>query len=96
MVREWTEEEINKIIDLKGTDGKLINIFDLYGVLFVGTCQRNPVTGKSEWNIRETFQKFSSASIGFDIEDFACCEDEQDVKEVFSELLKERVKEELA
>lgn len=36
---KFTIEQINEIIGLKGADGKLIDIFDLHGVLFIGNSK---------------------------------------------------------
>ena len=36
---KFTQEQINDIIDLRGKDGRQIDIFELHGVLFVGNTE---------------------------------------------------------
>jgi len=82
-------EEINKIVGLKGVDGKQINIFNLHGILYVGNSENGI------YDLTKTYAKFSEHSLGISIEDFESCETEEDVNEQFMELLKEAVLEKL-
>jgi len=86
---KFNEEQINKIINLKGFDGKLIDIFDLHGVLYIG----NSKGGK--WDISMTYIQYTERSIGFNIEYFEDCETEEDVNEVFVRQLREIVSQRL-
>ena len=84
-----SKEDINKIINLKGADGKLIDIFDLHGVLHVGNSEN------STWDLSKTYTCFSEHSLGISTEDFDGCETEDDVNEKFCDSLKMIVKERL-
>ena len=42
---KFTRDHINNIIDLRGNDGRQIDIFKLYGVLFIGN------TEDGKWNL---------------------------------------------
>lgn len=87
--RIFTKEEINKIIDLHGADGKLIDVFNLYGLVYIGNCENG------EWNLSKTFTKKNAHSIFIDIEDFEWCRTEEDIEEKFNESLKEAINERL-
>jgi len=65
------EENINRILNLKGADGKLIDVFDLHGVLFIGNTQANE-EGKHEWDVTKTYIRHSEHSIAMNIDDFIC------------------------
>lgn len=99
---KFTEEDINRILNLKSADGRLIDVFDLHGILFIGNC-RDGITifeaGKLKevhgWDLTKTHEKYSEHSIAMDIDDFDDCEDEEDVIDRFVECLKEAVKEKL-
>ena len=86
---KFSKEDINNIIDLKGIDGKQIDIFELYGLIHVGN------TENGEWDLTKTFCRFNSHSLFIDYEDFSWCETEDDVDEQFRDSLKEIVKERL-
>ena len=88
---KYTEEDINKIIGLKGANGKLIDIFDLHGLLFVG----NTKDGMWDLTTDGRYTRYSEHSIGLHISEFEDCETEEDVKEVFGKSLERRVIEEL-
>lgn len=85
----YTEEEINNIIDLRGYDGKQINIFKLHGILFIG----NPENGK--WDLTKSYTRLSEHAIPISLEDFEDCKNEEDVREAFSEELKNMIIEKL-
>ncbi len=86
---KYSKEDINKIIDLKGADGKQIDIFDLHGVLHVGNSENGA------WDLSKTYTCFSEHSLGISPEDFDGCETEDDVNEQFHDSLKMIVKERL-
>jgi len=86
---KYNAEEINRIVGLKGVDGKEIDIFDLHGVLFVG----NSVNGT--YDLTKAYVRFSEHSLGISLEYFEECETEEDVNEKFMKLLKEAVVEKL-
>lgn len=77
----YTREEINKIVGLKGVDGKPIDIFDLHGVLYIGNSENG-------WDLTKTYTRFSEHSLGLDPEDFEGCETEDDVNNQFAESLR--------
>lgn len=82
---KYTEEEINNIIDLKGYDGRQIDIFKLHGVLFIG----NPENG--EWDLAKNYTRLSEHSVPISLEDFEDCESEDEVRETFGEELKNTI-----
>jgi len=86
---KFSEQEINKIINLKGADGKLIDIFDLHGILFVGNSENGT------WNLDKTYIRFSEHSLGIPLEEFEDCETEEDVDEQFSMALRRIILEKL-
>lgn len=88
---KYTKEEINKIVNLKGANGELIDIFDLHGLLFVG----NSKDGCWDLSMDGRYCRFSEHSIGISYDDFEDCETEEDVTEQFWESLKEAVQERL-
>jgi len=91
---KFTEEDINQILNLRGADGKLIDVFDLHGVIFIGNTQPNE-RGKEEWDLTKTYKRHSEHSIAMDIKDFEDCVNEEHVKEVFAECLQEAIREKL-
>ena len=86
---KYTEEDINRIIGLKGFNGEQIDIFKLHGVLFVGN------TKDRMWDLTKRYVRYSEHSIGLSIEDFEYCETEDDVNEQWHESFKAVVKERL-
>lgn len=86
---KFNKQQINDIINLKGADGKQIDIFDLHGVLFVGTSEDDT------WDLSKTYVRFSDHSLGIALEEFEDCETEDDVHEQFSESLKQIAHEKL-
>lgn len=92
---KFTEEDINRILNLRGSDGKLIDVFDLHGVIFIGNTQPNE-RGKEEWDLTKTYTRHSEHSIAMNIDDFEDCETEDDVRETFDERLEEAIHEKLA
>ena len=87
--RTWTEEEVNNIINMKGYNGEQIDVFRLYGILFLGNCEGG------EWDISKRFVNFTHHSVPISIDDFDGCEDEEHVNEQFWESLKEGIHERL-
>ena len=80
----FTEEEINRIINLKDSEGKPLDVFSLGGVLYLddgddskGSC------------------RFTAHSLPICVDDFWACESEEDVLEQFHKSLKEIVLEKL-
>jgi len=82
-VSKFTPEQINNIIDLRGNDGRKIDIFKLHGVLFVGN------TEDSTWDLSKNYFRLSEHILPISIEDFDDCETEEDVRNTFSEELEE-------
>jgi len=74
---KFSKDEINKIVNLHGADGKLIDIFDLHGVLFVGNSENGT------WDLDKTYIMFSEHSLGISPQEFEDCETEDDVLEQF-------------
>jgi len=100
---KFTEEDINRILNLKSADGTPIDIFDLHGVLFIGNC-RDGITLFKEgrirevhgWDIIKTHKKQSESSLPISIDDFELCETEEDVEDTFAEVLGEIIEDKLA
>ena len=86
---KFSKDDINNIIDLKGAEGKLIDIFDLHGILHVGNSENGT------YDLSKTYTRFSEHSLGISHEDFDGCETEDDVDEQFRDSLKQIVKERL-
>lgn len=86
---KFTKEQINKIIDLTGNDGKQIDIFKLYGILYIGN------TENGKWDLNKTFVLLSSHTLPIEIEDFKDCETEECIIDQFSELFKNVINEKL-
>jgi hypothetical protein len=90
---KFTEEDINRILNLKGANGKLINVFDLHGVIFIGNTQTHHVVEggiqkpKETWDLTKTYKRHSEHSIAMDINDFEFCETEEEVQDTFAEAL---------
>jgi len=87
--KEWTEEEINRIIDLKDWQGNPIDIFDLHGVLYLGNSP-----GK-EWDITKNYVMFSEHSLPILLQEFQWCETEEEVRETFREVLLRTIEQKL-
>lgn len=79
---KFTREQINDIINLKGNDGRQIDIFELYGVLFLGNSENR------KWDLNKNFIKLSEHNIPIYMDDFEDCETEDDVCNAFSDELK--------
>ena len=86
---KYTKEEINKIVNLKGHNGEQIDIFRLYGILFMGNCE------SGEWDLCKRFVRFTTHSVPISLEDFEFCETEEQVDEQFHESLVEAINERL-
>jgi len=85
----FTAEQINKIIGLKGADGKPIDIFDLHGLLYIGNSEN------SIYDLTKTYTRFSEHSLGISPEDFDWCETEDQVNEQFFESLRDAITDKL-
>jgi hypothetical protein len=83
----FTEESINQILDIKGANGELIDVFELYGVLFVGN------TKNGEWDLTTAgrFTKYRSDHINLQEEDFDGCHTEEQVQNTFASRLTELI-----
>jgi len=92
---KYSEEDINRILNLRGSDGKLIDVFDLHGVIFIGNTQPDEQTGKVMWDLTKTYKRHSEHSIAMDIDDFEDCETEEEVEDTFAERLEEAIQEKL-
>jgi len=88
---KYSRKEINKIIDLKGANGEQIDIFCLYGLIYLGN------TKGGYWDLTATgrFCNFNSHSLFISYSDFDWCKTEEDVQNQFHESLKEAVKDRL-
>lgn len=91
---KFTESQINAIVNLTGHDGKLINVFDLHGILYVGNTQKNE-RGKEEWDITKTYVRLGEHSLPISLSDFEDCKTPWEVEEKFATLFKEIVVSEL-
>lgn len=91
MVQKFGREDVNRIVGLKGANGELLDVFDLYGVLFVGNCV------EGEWDLTSDgrFTRVGLHGVGIDVSDFGWCETEEDVIEQFNKSLKHAVVEAL-
>jgi|WetSurMetagenome_2_1015567.scaffolds.fasta_scaffold190230_2 hypothetical protein len=87
----YTEESINKILDLKGANGELIDVFELYGVLFIG----NTKGGTWDLSTDGRFSRHRTDHINLDLEDFMYCHTEEQVNDTFNERLREIIVKEL-
>jgi hypothetical protein len=99
---KFTEEDINRILNLKSADGTPINVFDLHGILFIGNCRSGIVIlehGKLKqvygWDLAKTHTKYNEHSLPITIDDFELCETEEDVEDTFAKILEEVVTEKL-
>lgn len=81
----FTEEQINNIINLRGHDGRQIDIFKLHGILFVGNIE------DGMWDLNKNYIRLSHHHIPISIEDFEDCETEDDVRNTFSEELEKMI-----
>lgn len=88
-MNKFTKEEINNIINLKGNNKEQIDIFNLYGILFLGNIE------KGEYDLTKKFTKFTSHSLPVLYEDFSDSETEEDVIDRFGELLGKIIEEKL-
>lgn len=88
------EDDINRILNLRGADGKCIDVFDLHGVIFIGNTQPNE-KGKEQWDLTKTYKLHSEHSIAMDIDDFEDCETIEQVQDTFAERLEEAIKKKL-
>lgn len=86
---EFTREEINNIINLRGWNKEQIDIFNLHGLLFLGNLK------DGEYDLNERYTKFSQHYLPILYEDFEDCETEDDVIDTFGELLLEVVNDKL-
>lgn len=82
---KFTLEQINDIIDLKGKDGRQIDIFELHGILFLGNSENR------KWDLSKNYTKSSEGKIPISIDDFEFCETEDEVRDTFNEALKEAI-----
>lgn len=82
---KFTREQINNIVGLRGNDGRQVDIFELHGVLFIG----NSVNGV--WDLDKNYLRLSEHNLPISMDDFEFSETEDDVRNTFSEELKESI-----
>lgn len=82
---KFTQEQINNIIDLRGNDGRQIDIFKLHGILFIGNIE------DKVWNLDKKYVKLSQHNVPMSLDDFEDCETEDDVRNTFAEELKDTI-----
>lgn len=98
---KYTKEQINQIVNFHDATGKLVDVFDLHGILYLGNTKTVHVTEKGVlrnaqvWDITETHFKASEHSLPISIEDFEFCETDEEVQETFAGLLSKAVAENL-
>lgn len=80
---KYTQEQINNIVGLRGHDGIQVDIFKLHGVLFVGN------TENGKWDLDKNYLRLSEHNLPLSIDDFELCETEDEVRNTFSEKLKD-------
>lgn len=80
---KFTQEQINDISDLRGRDGRQIDIFKLHGVLFIGNIE------DGTWDLGKKYTRLSGHNIPISMDDFEDCETEDDVRNTFGEELKD-------
>lgn len=88
-MNKFTRKQINEVINLKGVDGNLIDVFALHGLLFVDNSQ------DGEWNLDKTYCRFSEHSLGISFYAFEDCKTEDDVHNVFHDESERSVKDKL-
>jgi len=84
-MEKFTQEQINDIIDLRGKDGRQIDIFNLHGVLFIGN------TEDGVWDLNKKYIRLSEHNIPIILDDFEDCETEDDVRNTFGEELNDMI-----
>lgn len=77
----FTEQQINTILNLKGWIGATINVFDLEASLTIGIS-----SDPDQWEISQ--HTFSSKPVKITIKDFDACTTEDEVKTAFRRALK--------
>jgi len=80
----FTQEEINRIVALKDSGGKPLDVFSLGGVLYLDDGDN------SKGNC-----KFAAHSLPIYIDDFWACETDEDVLNTFNDCLKDVILEKL-
>lgn len=81
-VSEWV---VNDVINLKDKYGDQIDIFNMYGLLYVGNLVDNKLI------LNDKCIEHSQSKIKIDILDFDDCETDEDIEEKFHELFKEEI-----
>lgn len=77
---QYTEQEINQIINLKGTNDQTINLFNMHGALYIG-----------DKATEDNYTQYSEHTISLNIDDFSNVYTPEDIKERFTECIKEVV-----
>jgi hypothetical protein len=88
-IKRVDEKYINGVINLKGFNGKPIDIFKLHGLLFVGNVENG------KYDLRETYSRYSEHTLGICAADFEDCETPDEIKDRFGEVLSDAVSEQL-
>jgi len=93
---EFTEDEVNNIIEQQHSwsrytaNKKILDVFNLHMVVFVGN------TKDGQWDIREgAYMMFVEHSIRINIDSFWDCYTVDEVVSTFSEVIGDRMKEEV-
>jgi len=85
----YSKEKINGILGLRGSNGQIINVFKLYGILFIGNC----IDGQWDLTTDGQFKLTGISHIPIRIEDFEGCESEDDMRDQFVVSLRLAMKE---
>ena len=80
----FTEEEINRIVALKDSGGKPLDVFSLAGVLHL-----------DDGDLSKGSCRFSAHSLPIGVDAFWACESEEDVLATFNDCLKDAILEKL-
>jgi hypothetical protein len=99
---KFTEDDINRILNKKHDDDTSMDVFNLHFVLCVGNTKTARKWDKylkqmidvSEWDVVR-YAKWAEHSLPISIEDFDECETEEDVFDVFSDVYRNVLREEL-
>lgn len=86
---KFTYEQINDIIDLRGRDGRQIDIFNLHGVLFIGNIEDRT------WDLSKKYTRLSEHNIPISMDDFEDCDTEDEVRDTFGAELKDAITDKL-
>lgn len=80
----YTQEQINKIVNIKDGIGQSIDIFNLRAIITLTDSKKE--TG---------FHTLTSEYIAFNLEDFEDCKTDQEVEDTFRDILEDVIRENL-